>query len=171
MSAERRNFNDFLEPLIYWDATFAIAFFEEDAQFHIQCVDFERRLRGEGILSLSSDFTYNELAFHILKSALTVAGERTGRYWLDVKRENPELLLATMPTVEARLAETDRLTLQLPIGEGVKPCAFALMREYPLLPTDAYHIATALEADVTAFATLDADFLQVDGIVVYTCIP
>ena len=44
------------------------------------------------------------------------------------------------------------------------------MRRYPLLPTDAYHIATALESDVAAFATLDTDFLQVDGIIVYTCI-
>jgi predicted nucleic acid-binding protein len=44
------------------------------------------------------------------------------------------------------------------------------MRHYPLLPTDAYHIATALESGVAAFATMDTDFIQVDGIIVYTCI-
>jgi predicted nucleic acid-binding protein len=39
------------------------------------------------------------------------------------------------------------------------------------LPTDAYHIAIALEAGVNAFVTLDMDFLRVDGLVVYTCVP
>ena len=40
-----------------------------------------------------------------------------------------------------------------------------------LLPTDAFHIATALESKVNAFVTLDRDFLAVDGIIVYTCLP
>ena len=170
MPAQRHTFDSAVEGLIYWDTTFTIAFFEDIHRYHRECLDFARRLERESVLSLSSDFTQNELAFHIMKSALTVGGERTGRYWLDVKRENPELLLATIPIVEARRVELDRLTLQLPIGESVKPHAFALMRRYPLLPTDAYHIATALESGVTAFATLDADFLQVDGTIVYTCV-
>jgi predicted nucleic acid-binding protein len=171
MPCERRNFDDVLEPLIYWDTTYAIAFFEEKALFHDECVDFERRLRNESVLSVSSDFTHNELAFHIFKTALTEEGDRTGRYWLQVKQDNPRLLLATIPTVKARRDELDYLTFQISIGEGVKQRAFALMQRYPLLPTDAYHIATALESDVTAFVTLDNDFLQVDGIIVYTCIP
>jgi predicted nucleic acid-binding protein len=54
--------------------------------------------------------------------------------------------------------------------------ALQLMRDFALLPTDAYHIATtliaiALDAGVTCFATLDRDFLAVDGITVYTCVP
>jgi predicted nucleic acid-binding protein len=40
-----------------------------------------------------------------------------------------------------------------------------------LLPTDAYHIAVGLESGVKAFATLDPDFLRVDEIIVYTCLP
>jgi len=182
MPCERRNFDDILEPLIYWDTTYAIAFFEESAPFHDECVAFERRLRSGAVLSVSSDFTHNELAFHIFKTALTEEGDRTGRYWLQVKRDNPHLLLATMfaslsgyfvnhPTIKARCDELDCLTFQISIGEGVKQRAFALMQRYPLLPTDAYHIATAMESDVTAFVTLDSDFLQVDGIIVYTCIP
>jgi predicted nucleic acid-binding protein len=42
------------------------------------------------------------------------------------------------------------------------------MHRYSLLPTDAYHIATALGHGVHAFASLDEDFLRVDGIIVYT---
>ncbi|MBM3238319.1 type II toxin-antitoxin system VapC family toxin [Candidatus Poribacteria bacterium] len=34
----------------------------------------------------------------------------------------------------------------------------------------AFHIATALAHGVTTFATLDEDFLRVDGITVYTCL-
>lgn len=171
MPAEYRTFDDLVEPLVYWDTTFAIAYIENTATFHDECRWFADRQERESILSVSSDFVHNEVAFHILKTALTAEGNRTGRHWLDVKRENPELLLATMPTVEARREELDRITLQLPIGEGVKSRAFGLMQRYPLLPTDAYHIATALESGVTTFATLDADFFQVDGIIVYTCLP
>ena len=170
MPAQQYTFDSALENLIYWDAAFTIAFFEETHRYHRKCLDFARRLERESILSLSSDFTQNELAFHIIKSVLTEEGELMGRHWLEVKREHPELLLATMPIVEECRNELDQLTLQIPIGEGVKPHAFTLMRRYPLLPTDAYHIATALESGVTAFATLDADFLRVDGIIVYTCI-
>jgi predicted nucleic acid-binding protein len=45
------------------------------------------------------------------------------------------------------------------------------MQSYSILPTDAFHIATALSHGVTTFATLDEDFLRVDGITVYTCLP
>jgi predicted nucleic acid-binding protein len=42
------------------------------------------------------------------------------------------------------------------------------MHQYSLLPTDAYHVATALDHGINAFASLDDDFLRVDGIIVYT---
>jgi predicted nucleic acid-binding protein len=44
------------------------------------------------------------------------------------------------------------------------------MRHYNLLPTDAYHVAVAVDAGVNAFASLDEDLLAVDGIAVYTCL-
>jgi len=76
-----------------------------------------------------------------------------------------------MPQVNANRTELDRLTLQLPLPETVKVRAFQLMQSHALLPTDAYHLATALEAGVNAFVSLDEDFLRVDGIIVYTCQP
>jgi len=45
------------------------------------------------------------------------------------------------------------------------------MRDFHLLPTDAYHIAVALDAGVNTFASLDEHFLRVDDIIVYTCLP
>lgn len=45
------------------------------------------------------------------------------------------------------------------------------MKDYALLPTDAYHIAIALDTDVNAFVSLNEDPLRVDDIIVYTCLP
>ncbi|MCS7193257.1 MAG: PIN domain-containing protein [Armatimonadetes bacterium] len=44
------------------------------------------------------------------------------------------------------------------------------MRRYNLLPTDAYHVAVALDAGVNSFVSLDEDLLNVDSIIVYTCL-
>ena len=124
MPAERRSFKDEIEPLIYWDATFTIAFFVLEDRFHDECVAFKNRLDEEGKVPAVSDFVYNELAFYLVRNALTAEARRRGQHW----------------------------------------------RNYALLPTDAYHIAIALDAGVNAFATVDADFLNVDGIIVYTCL-
>jgi len=61
MPAERRTFNDQLEPIIYWDTTFSIAFTDNTHGTHGDCRAFALRLEAEGSLSVASDFTYNEL--------------------------------------------------------------------------------------------------------------
>jgi len=63
MPAERRNFNDQLSPIIYWDTTFSIAFTDKTHGAHDDCRAFALRLEAEGSLAVASDFTYNELAF------------------------------------------------------------------------------------------------------------
>ena len=171
MTAEKRSFNDALEPLFYWDTAFTISFFIESERYHKECLAFRHRLDAEGSLSAVSDLVYNELAFYLLKRALLEEGQRTGQYWLDVKRNRPDVIIKTMPDVDAKRAELDRIAINLPSGEGVKERAFQLMRDYALLPTDAYHIAVALDAGINAFASVDEDFLQVDNIIVYTCLP
>jgi predicted nucleic acid-binding protein len=93
MAAIKRSFDDVLESIIYWDASYAIAYYVDTEPYHNECVDFRNRLEAESILS-----------------------------------------------------------------------------NYSILPTDAFHIATALSHGVAAFATLDEDFLKVDGITVYTCL-
>ncbi len=71
--------------------------------------------------------------------------------------------------MDAAVAALDAATLQIDTPTSVRARAFQLIKNFNLLPTDAYHIVVALEAGVNAFVTLDADFLRVDG--VYTCIP
>ena len=96
---------------------------------------------------------------------------RTGRSWLEIKRSQPHLVALAMSDIDTKKSELDQFALKLSIADAVTARAFQLMRNYNLLPTDAYHIATALEAGVNSFATLDRDFLSVDGIICYTCLP
>ncbi|MFA0740743.1 MAG: hypothetical protein DFNUSKGM_000850, partial [Candidatus Fervidibacter sacchari] len=74
---------------------------------------------------------------------------------------------AAMNEVEIVRAELERRTILLPVTETAHNLAFTLMRQYNLLPADAYHVAVALDAGVSALVSLDEDLLAVDGIVVY----
>jgi predicted nucleic acid-binding protein len=171
MPAQRRTFHDPLESVIYWDASFAIARLHGDHDYHAECVDLARRLDTERILSIVSDLVHDELAFYTIKSALMAEARRTGQRWQEVYRQRPNLVIATMPQVQTNRAELNRMTLLLPIPETVQDRAFQLMGTYALLPTDAYHVAIALDAGVNALVSLDEDLLRVDGSIVYTCLP
>ncbi|MBM3237057.1 type II toxin-antitoxin system VapC family toxin [Candidatus Poribacteria bacterium] len=171
MPAECRNFRDPIEPILYLDATYAIATLDETEAYHSDCANFYERLESESVLSVVSDLVYNELAFHRIKAAMTIEGIRTNQHWLDVKRNRPNFIATIMPDVESKKAELNCMVLKLSIGDAVTERAFQLMRNYSLLPTDAYHIAIALDAGVNCFVTLDRDFWRVDGIIVYTCLP
>jgi predicted nucleic acid-binding protein len=171
MSASKRSFTDALESIIYWDASYSISFYVEAEQYNDECVAFQKRLKAERILSVVSDFVYDELSFFLIRQGLTKEGKRTGQHWLDVKKSQPDFISRIMPDVKVKTNELNDMTLWLPTSEQVKEKAFQLMSDYSLLPTDAFHIATALEHGINNFATLDEDFLRVDGIIVYTCLP
>jgi len=167
--AERRNFHDAIEPIVYLNSSFVIACWDDRDPFHFECQMFLGRLQAEGIVCVVSDFTYNEVAFYILRQALMSEARRTGQRWEDVLRSAPRIFQTAMNEVEVVKAEIDRSTVYLPTSESAKDLAFVLMRQYNLLPTDAYHVAVALDAGVSAFVSLDEDLLAVDGIAVYTC--
>jgi len=167
--AERRNFHDALEPIVYLNSSFVIAHCDRGDPFHLECRDFFDRLQAEGVICVVSDFVYNEVAFYILRQALMREARRTGQRWEDVLRVAPHVFQEAMNRVETVRADLERRTIALPITENVRDLAFTLMRQYNLLPTDAYHIAVALDAGVSAFVSLDEDLLAVDGIAVYTC--
>jgi len=60
MEKNKRSFTDVLESIIYWDASYAIAFYVETEQYNNECVAFQKRLKAEGILSVVSNFVYDE---------------------------------------------------------------------------------------------------------------
>ena len=74
MAAIRRSFDDVLEPIIYWDASYAIAYYVDTEPYHNECVDFRNRLEAEGILSIAGDFVYDELTFFLVKRSLESEG-------------------------------------------------------------------------------------------------
>jgi predicted nucleic acid-binding protein len=113
---------------------------------------------------------YDETAFIWLKRELVKAGRPLGLHWLDMKNRQPNLVGQAMRDFKGKKVDLEELTLKLPIVDEVTNLAFDLMEQFDLLPTDAYHIATALSSEVTAFVTVDEDFLRVDGIEVYTAL-
>jgi predicted nucleic acid-binding protein len=68
--AERRNFLDALEPFIYLNSSFVIACWDDRDPFHLECQAFLNRLKAEEIVCVVSDFTYNEVAFFILRPSV-----------------------------------------------------------------------------------------------------
>ena len=165
--AERRNFHNALEPIIYLNSSFVIAHCDRSDPFHLECRDFFDRFQAEGVICVVSDFVYNEVAFYILRQALMREARRIGQRWEDILRVAPHVFQEAMNRVETVRADLERRTIALPITENVRDLAFTLMRQYNLLPTDAYHVAVALDAGVSTFVSLDEDFLAVDGITVY----
>lgn len=167
--AERRNFHDALEPIVYLNSSFVIAHCDRGDPFHFECRDFFDRLQAEGAICVVSDFVYNEVAFYILRQALMREARRTGQRWEDVLRVAPHVFQEAMNRVEIVRTDLEQRTITLTITETARDLAFSLMRQYNLLPTDAYHVAVALDAGVSAFVSLDEDLLAVNGIAVYTC--
>lgn len=168
MAAEQRTLTDVLEPFICWDTSFVVAVFEPTERFHTPCLAFAHRCQTEACIPAVSDFVFDEFAFLLIRDGLEAIGRTTGQFWLNVHKSQPEAIATLMPTVQPRIDTLEGLTVSLPIRNAVKQSAFQLMRHYSLLPTDAYHIATALDHGVRAFASLDEDFLRVDGLIVYT---
>ncbi|MCS7192735.1 MAG: type II toxin-antitoxin system VapC family toxin [Armatimonadetes bacterium] len=168
--AERRNFHDALEPIVYLNSSFVIALRARHDPFHHECRVFFDRLQSEGIVCVVSDFVYNEVAFYILRRFLMREAIRTGQSWEEILRTVPQVFQNAMDEVENVKSRIDRSTIYLPTSESAKDLAFTLMRRYNLLPTDAYHVAVALDAGVNAFVSLDEDLFNVDGIIVYTCL-
>jgi len=150
MTAIKRRFFDSLETIIYWDTSFAIAVFLDTELYHDECEKFRQRLNTEGVLSVVGDFVYDEVAFFLIRKFLEAEGKRTKQHWRDVKRTQPNFISAIMLAVERVKDELNDTALWIPSSEIVKEKAFQLMNNHSILPTDAFHIATALSHGVSA---------------------
>ena len=170
MPATRHGFGAHVEGLLYLDSSFVIATLNESESHHAACIDFHRRLDSATVLPVVSDLVYEEVAFHRLRTVLSDAARARGIPWRRVLKQDPTVFDAAMTEVASDRADIEALALGLPLIESVRPRAFDLMRSFRLLPADAFHIAVALEHEVDSFVTLDRDFLDVDGIRVYTCV-
>lgn len=198
MPAEIRSFHDPLEPLIYWDASFSIALRSVNHSYHQVCQAFAYRCMEEGATCFISDWVLNEVAFYFIRTRLEELGRKRGLYWRELYRLDPSVIDSIMTEIRSIFDELYGLTIWLPslsdrfyhlLSQTDLPAyqaiqsmasiapsknatlsdeALELMTRYRLLPTDAYHIAVAQTYGIRAFATLDPDFLSVDGIIVFT---
>ncbi|MBI3922297.1 MAG: type II toxin-antitoxin system VapC family toxin [Armatimonadetes bacterium] len=171
MAVERRTFDAPRPGLVYWDTSFVVASISEDEPFHEQCLAFRQRMEREGVLPVVSDFVFDELAFWTSKGALVAEAQLARVRWQDLRRQRPHVVRTAIARAAVYRAQIETEALKLVIPETVTDRAFQLMQDHALLPTDAYHVATALESGVNAFVTLDQGFLDMDGIIVYTCLP
>ena len=88
------------------------------------------------------------------------------------RQQNPAILAHSYnEIVRIRADIKDDCEITAVPDTNLTDAAFDLIRDYHLRPTDAYHISTAQAYDITAFVSVDRDFLRVDGITVYTCLP
>ncbi|MFN4179405.1 MAG: type II toxin-antitoxin system VapC family toxin [Armatimonadota bacterium] len=198
MPAEVRSFYDPLVPFIYWDASFSIALHSVNHSHHQVCQAFAYRCMEEGATCFISDWVLNEVAFYFIRTHLEELGRERGLYWLELYRLDPSAVDSIVTEIRSVFDELYGLTIWLPsLGDrfyhllsqidlpahqaiqsaasialaknaALSDEALELMTRYRLLPTDAYHIAVALTHGIRAFATLDPDFLRVDGIIVFT---
>jgi predicted nucleic acid-binding protein len=161
-----------LPELLYWDSSFAalILFGEPSEPHHAESRDFAQRMEAEQVLPVVSDFVYDEVAFLWVKRELLRVAKPLSVHWQQIKRTQPTEVGKALRAFRPRKDELERLTLKISIPDTITEAAFDLMERYDLLPTDAYHIAVALDAGITAFVALDEDYLRVDGIDVYTCL-
>jgi predicted nucleic acid-binding protein len=171
MPADKRSFSEDITSLLYLDASFVIADLFEGARYHSACRAFADRLKAEGAVAVISDFVLDELAFWVVKQALLKEASESGQSWLQVKKSRPDLVTSAHSQASVARQEIERHTIKLLLPDSATDRAFQLMHDHALLPTDAYHVAAALENEVPACVTLDEDFLAVDGLIVYTCLP
>ncbi len=197
MPAEVRSFYAPLEPSIYWDSSFSIAVHDTSHPHHRDCLAFALRCKQERVACFISDWVLNEVAFYLIRTHLEELGRQRGIYWRELYRIDPSVIDSVLPKIHHAFAELYDLTIwlpslgvrfydllsqfDLPAGQAIQSAAavawnanatlsseaLELMERYNLLPTDAYHIAVAQTHGIRTFATLDSDFLTVDGIVVF----
>ena len=55
MSAIKCSFTDALEPVVYWDSSFAIARADRAAPWHNECMNFAASMQAEGMFASLTD--------------------------------------------------------------------------------------------------------------------
>lgn len=184
MPANHRTFNHpDLTGLFYCDTSYLagayLPFSRTYQRFHAECEAFHQRLyAASDAICVTSDWALNEIIYLIQQEQLSRDCQqyntlhRTALTAEEFRRQNPTVLANSYPEV-VQICEDikiDCLMIAIPDTDLVDS-ALDLIRNFHRRPTDAYHLATAKSYDIANFVSIDRDFLRVDGITVYTCLP
>ena len=139
------------------------------------------RIAAKKLLCYVSDLVLDEFYFYVVLSHYE---RELPKYpllsdWHELYRDHPELLPNSLPQLDQFYSTVILLGILL-----TQPCdmpryvipplvisAKQIMVDFYMLPTDAFHIATAKALGIEAIVALDEHFHEVDGIVIYTCLP
>jgi predicted nucleic acid-binding protein len=169
--AKIRSLDEPLPATLYWDASFVVNFAFEAARYSRQCSELLARLDEASTISYVSTLALDEAWFVLLQLKIE-EDHHPARFW-DVYNDQPEV-------VEQYIDDLERVTQQIgthPKVEliGTEPLSafesLSHMRAFHFLPRDAYHLATMRCHGIVSLVTMDADFLVVPGIELFTCNP
>lgn len=171
MAPKIHSFTDPLPPTLYWDASFVVNFSYEAAKYFQQCANFLTRLDERSTISYVSTLAMDEACFVLLQLKIE-EDYHPAKFW-DVYNADPGV-------IEQYIDDLQGLTEEIGTHPQIKLIGtepfFAFeslshMRAFHFLPRDAYHLATMRHHGIDSLVTLDADFVVVPGIEIFTCDP
>ena len=171
MPAKIRSLTDSLPSKLYWDASFIVNFAFEPARYFRQCCQLLARLDKASTTSYVSTLVLDEVCFVLLQLKIE-EDYHPAKFW-DVYNANPEVVAQYVDDLE-RLTELIGTHPKVEMV-GTEPLSafesLSFMRAYYLLPRDAYHLATMRYHRIESLVTMDADFVVVPEIELFTCNP
>lgn len=182
MPARHRDFGyTGLPDFIYWDTSFIgglyLNFLPTYRRHNHQCLAFVNRIFASDVISVTSDWCLNESVHLVIQNRLQRetnaynAQHHSNLSTEQFKQQNPSIIKDFLSEIN-NVRQTIENVCEILLPEvHVTDRAFDIINNYYIRPTDAYHIATAQSYGITSFAAIDRDFLRVDGIEVFTCLP
>ena len=163
------SFQDDPPEIAYLDPSFLLNLLVAKSTYHVECVDFAKRLEDAESILVLSNLGLDEIWFVLLRvQAVEEHGEKG---WLSFLKENPAKVMEYSSRLEEatlQILEIPRLLLaELTASQSLR--ALGLMKRYGLLPRDALHTAATFETGIGVIITTDADFALVEGLEIYTC--
>lgn len=165
------SFTDPLPTTLYWDASFIVNFSYEAARYFQTSADFLARLDEHPTISYVSTLALDEASFILLQ--LKIEEDcHPSRFW-DAYNRDPSIIetyIDQLQSVTEGIATHPQIRLV-----GTDPFfafeSLAHMRAFHFLPRDAYHLATMRHHGIKGLVTMDADFVVVPDIEIFTCNP
>lgn len=169
--AQIRSFGDPLPSVVYWDTNFIVNFVYEGSLFHQQTVDFLARLDASSTISYFSTLTLDEVYFILLQ--VSIERDHGPRSFWRTYQANPAIIVPYLDVLDELTEEwLTHPRLRVVAAEPTLSLdVLANMRRYRLLPRDSFHLAMMRQHGVGTLVTLDADFLAVPDLTVFTCVP
>lgn len=158
-----------LPPTIYWDANSSSISRMPTTRFTAS-TEF-LALESSDTQCFVSALALDEVWFVLLQ--LFVSRDYAPRKFWKVYEQDRAVILSYLDQIEKITAKVYAIPQLASSWRNSTFSFMALenMRQFSLLPRGAMHLAIMRQHQITAIATLDADFQSVEGISIFTCNP